>query len=353
MRAGKYKLVLLCLLPLTLALSAPHYVSAQAKPERFWLAGRYDGNRVIVYFDAVKFNGALPSTSRRLPEPVVFGFFSPVEPPAGFVASFENGPAAERFAIGDRYDLLEGDAAVATIKLTTLVACETDEQVGNDSYIGALGTGEGRNPFLLRHGYYAVRHHQETKPDAARRKPVPTALASLRDEPVGFDLQTRIAALLSERLKTEATGAGSASSPRNTGTGSTWSPRNTEAAREAQKLPLAFSVQRFTIANNGSVRYYVRAEWRSAPDPQGKPVYALAAWIAPLPKLHILAADTFIVSDGGEPPKLLNVLDLGGGRTGIIVQLIGGDSGAVNLLQYRDAISLRQMPALQSVSMGE
>jgi len=69
MHAGNYKLVLLRLLPFTLALSAPHYVPAraQAKPERFWLAGRYDGNRVIVYFDAVKFNGALPSTSRRLP----------------------------------------------------------------------------------------------------------------------------------------------------------------------------------------------------------------------------------------------------------------------------------------------
>ena len=237
--------------------------------------------------------------------------------------------------------MLEGDAAVATIKLATLVACETDEQVGNDSYIGALGTVEGSNPILLPHGYYAVRHHQETKPDAAKRKPVPTAFASLRDEPVRFDVQTRIAALLRERLKTEATGAGS-----------TWSPRNNEAAREAPKVPLAFSVQRFTIAN-GSVRYYVRAEWKSAPEPQGKPIYALAAWIAPSPKLHILAADTFIVTDGGEPPKLLNVVDLGSGRTGIIVQLIGGDSGAISLLEYRDAISLRQMPALQSLSMGE
>jgi hypothetical protein len=59
------------------------------------------------------------------------------------------------------------------------------------------------------------------------------------------------------------------------------------------------------------------------------------------------------VSDGGEPLKLLNVVDLGGGRTGIIVQLTGGDSEALNVLEYRDAISLRQMPALQSVSMGE
>ena len=59
------------------------------------------------------------------------------------------------------------------------------------------------------------------------------------------------------------------------------------------------------------------------------------------------------MSDGGEPLKLLNVVDLGGGRTGIIVQLTGGDSEALNVLEYRDAISLRQMPALQSVSIGE
>jgi hypothetical protein len=331
MPIANYKLVVLCLLLLTLALAAPHPVPAlaQTKPERFWLAGRYDGNRVIVYFDAVKFNGALPSASRPLPEPVVPGFFSPVEPPAGFVASFENGSAAERFAIGDRYDLLEGYDAVATIKLTTLIACETDEQVGNDSYIGALGTLEDSNSFLLPHGYYAVRHHQERSGDAAKRKPVSTAFASLRDEPVRFDVQTRIAALLSERLTMEPN----------------------EAARKAEKIPLAFSVQRFTIVN-GSVRYYVSAEWRSAPEPQGRQVHALAAWIAPSPKLHVLAADT-IVTDGGEPPKLLNVVDLGGGKTGIIVELIGGDSGAVNLLEYRDAISLRKMPLLQSISMGE
>jgi hypothetical protein len=36
--------------------------TAQAAHKRFWLAGRYDGNRIIIYFDAVKST----APSRRL-----------------------------------------------------------------------------------------------------------------------------------------------------------------------------------------------------------------------------------------------------------------------------------------------
>jgi hypothetical protein len=43
--------------------------SSGASAERFWVAGRYDGNRVIVYFDAVKFNGTVPKTARHLGRP--------------------------------------------------------------------------------------------------------------------------------------------------------------------------------------------------------------------------------------------------------------------------------------------
>jgi hypothetical protein len=41
----------------------------QNAPERFWLAGRYDGNRVVVYFDAVKFGGTLSSNARKIAHP--------------------------------------------------------------------------------------------------------------------------------------------------------------------------------------------------------------------------------------------------------------------------------------------
>ena len=48
---------------------------AQKKPEHFWLAGRYGGNRVLVYFDAVQFEGTMSSNSRKLTPPVADGFF--------------------------------------------------------------------------------------------------------------------------------------------------------------------------------------------------------------------------------------------------------------------------------------
>ena len=114
----------------------------QKKSERFWLAGRYDGNRVVVYFDAVKFEGTMSSNARKIADPMATAFFNPVELAASYIARFQKKPNAEHFGIGDRYDLLLGNGTIATIKLTTLVGCETDEQVGNDSFIGALGTVE-------------------------------------------------------------------------------------------------------------------------------------------------------------------------------------------------------------------
>lgn len=55
--------------------SAAQTQTADAQPvgthsERFWLAGRYDGYRIIVYFDVVKFNGTVPSIAEKLTDPV-------------------------------------------------------------------------------------------------------------------------------------------------------------------------------------------------------------------------------------------------------------------------------------------
>jgi hypothetical protein len=304
---------------------------------RFWLAGRYDGNRIVVYFDAVKFKGTMLSKSSKIARPVADAFFDPVELPASYIAGFQKTPNAEHFAIGDRYDLLLGSGIVATIKLTTLVGCETDEEVGNDSFIGALGTVEKDDFLVFTKGYYAVRRHQEPPSREVKPKPKTTAellkFAHLRDELVRFGVQRQIAVLLNERLNMEA---------------------NEAVRRRAELAPLAFDVKPFSVAD-GSLRYYVRAEWKSGREKQGRPSYAMAAWIAPSPTLHILAVETHsnTASDGGELPELFNVVDLGDGRTGIIVQFWGGDSRTLDLLQYRDGISLAQMRVLQSIGTGE
>ena len=41
-------------------------IFGEESPERFWLAGRYDGNRVVVYFDTVQFGGAMSSKGRKI-----------------------------------------------------------------------------------------------------------------------------------------------------------------------------------------------------------------------------------------------------------------------------------------------
>lgn len=94
---------------------------AQGAPERFWIAGRYDGNRVIVYFDVVKFGIEPIPGAAKISFPVANRFFGPVALPESYVAQFQKTPTAERFKLGDRYDLLLEDGIVAPFILTTLV----------------------------------------------------------------------------------------------------------------------------------------------------------------------------------------------------------------------------------------
>ena len=80
----------------------------------------------------------------------------------------------------------------------------------------------------------------------------------------------------------------------------------------------ALKVPPFQLAG-GSSRYYVRAVWKSGQEAEQQGTYALAAWMTPLPTLHILAVEKRTTGYGDLGlPDLLNVVDLGAGRTGII-----------------------------------
>src|SRR4051812_39138376 len=126
---------------------------AQGDTDQMWLAGRYDGNRVVVYFQETKFGGTLQGNAKPIAPPVAGGFFSPVEVSANYLAEFLS-PSAEHLNMGDTYDLILGNGLIATVKLTALVGCETDEQVGNESYIGALGTVQQRDYLFSTKDYY-------------------------------------------------------------------------------------------------------------------------------------------------------------------------------------------------------
>ena len=240
-----------------------------------------------------------------------------MELPADYVVGFQKASDAEHFAIGDRYDLLLGSGEIAPVRLTTLVGCETDEYVGNDSFVGALATLEQPDILTATKGYYAVRRHQE--PQGASHK-----FAQLSDEPIRFDVETRIAALLNGRMKQAATDA---------------------EQRVAGRVAPSLKVQAFQIAD-GSLRYYARAEWKSGKETVSQHPYTLAAWITPTPTLQILAIETGL-------PDLLNVVDLGAGRTGIILHLSYGESTKLELAEYRDGVRIESMRELQSISFGE
>ncbi len=327
------KSLVFCVAFLMVGVAAQHGVAfAQDQPQRFWLAGRYDRNRVIVYFDAVKFNGTLPTAEMKL-APVATLFFDAVEVPASFIASFQKGPASERFRLGDHYDLILEENHIATVALTTFVGCETDESVGNDSYVGALATLDDKDLPYFRKDYYVLRRHLEKTSDVGSIARIPTVWARLENEPVEFGVQSRAVALLTEQMNKFATDI---------------------QRRRAERTAPVFQMQAFHTAD-GALRYYARAEWKPEKD-LDKTSYALGAWISPSPELHLLAIEKR--ASGYEPfdyvlPNLINVVDLGNGETGMIISKGGDDSIELDLVEYQDGADLKHMRMLQSIGTGE
>jgi hypothetical protein len=117
----------------------------------------------------------------------------------------------------------------------------------------------------------------------------------------------------------------------------------------------ALKVQSFQLAD-GSLRYYARAKWPSVKDSTGLSDYLLAAWLAPLPTLRILAVEKRTSPYGGiidGVPDLLNVVALGEGKTGVIVNIRGGDSTELRLTYYQDGANVQKMPVIQAIGTGE
>jgi len=330
--ANSRALLLAGSLLLSLLVSHKVPILAQAAPERFWLAGRYDGNRIIVYFDAVKFGNTFPRDAVKIAYPIADSFFNPVGLSPAYVAGFQQKPGAEHFSIGDRYDLLLGDGGVTTVKLTTLVGFQSDEVVGNDSFIGALATPEDPDWLLFSRNYYVVRRHVDLPPNSPKPRFDPDApRVRLDPDPVRFDVQTSVAALVVARMKTAFT---------------------SEDLKKAEKISPILHVQRFMLSD-GSNRYFVWADWRAEKGPNYTSILRLGAWISPSPTIHLLAAEPPSTADGIQNESVLNVVDLGNGRTGIIVNIQGSDSRATQLMEYKDGAALKGMRVIQTVGAGE
>ncbi len=220
---------------LALGITAMHYPAAalaQTQPDRVWLAGRCDGNRLVVYFDVVQFNGTIPPDAEKLVCPIAVGFFCPVKLPASYIAQFQKGPNMEHFALRDKYDVVQDGNSILTVTVTTLIGFESDEGLGNDSFIGALATLEKDKQDWLMYdtpGYLAVRRHRELPGGAGKdRKRIRTVFACLLTGPIRFDIQSKIVGLLNGRMKVMATDA---------------------QRHEAESVSPLFAVQQFRLAD--------------------------------------------------------------------------------------------------------
>jgi hypothetical protein len=300
--------------------------AVQTGTERLWLAGRYDRTHFIVYFEAVHFNDTFPTDAKSIAPPIADGFFGPKALPRDVIARFQKDPKAERFDIGDRYDMLLDGGGVSSISLTALVGFKSDEFVGNDSYVGAIGVVSAGDSPMLTKDYYAVRRHGGSA-DQGAAMTARSSSARLLRAAVAPSVTTAIASVLGERLNAPPT----------------------RAAAGGAAISIA-RAQGFTTTS-GDLRYFVVGQSGS-----GKACKTINAWITPAPVFQVVAAETIVDGCNGtltQGLSLLNVVDLGVGRTGLVILLRGGDGMALELVEYRDGFDLPHMRKWQSISFSE
>lgn len=303
--------------------------------EKYWLAGRYDGNRVIIYFYSSNFSGDASSFGRAIVGPVIEAFFDPFEITTRFLDQVKAPEGAEHFAIGDRYDVLLGNGTIATVRLTELVAEQAD--IDANVYVGALGTEEKANSLIFTRNYYVARRHHDAFPagaGASKSAHTEAENAKLISDPVRFDLQSKIADLLNQQMQAVAT---------------------EKERRLAAGVVPAIAIQPIELADS-SIRYYAGAQWISGRETIRENPFVLGVWVNPKPEPHVVAIEERTSGNGGgiegSLPEIKNVVSLGNGKTGMIVQIAGDDSTELDLVEYRDGASLKQMPQYQSVGAG-
>ena len=316
-----------CAVSLAAAVSSTLPARAPSVPaERIWIAGRYDQSRIVVYFATAHFHDTNPPSARKIAPPKAHGFFDPVSILRSDVERFRTDTATEHFAVGDRYDLVLDHGHVATVTLSSLVGFMSDEQVGNDSYVGALGTVSREDMRFFTKDYYVLRPHGVAQKDRALR-------GGLASEPGRPSVDSAIAQLVRARLSADTIVARS----------------------DGRALPFTFSGATALTLADGTRRYYARAYFGSKED---GPCANIEAWVAPEPGrrgLRTLATATHgcRYDMPKDLPELLNVADLGDGRIALIVEFLHEDGRSLLLYEYRDGATLAEMRVLQSISAGE
>lgn len=313
------------------AVTCASHPLGQPAEDRFWIAGRYDRDHVIIYFVAGKFGdpGILPGSpgvpGTPISRPLAKGFFEPRALSAAEMAGFAKNPDAEPFAIGDRFEMLLGGGRTIMVTLTTNVGFLSDEGSGNDSYIGALARVEPSAPGFTGL-YYVVRrgNARTSRPmlsKAARAGPA----TGLRRQPVSAAITRQVVNLIPSYVRQLEPPAHLA---------------------EGRLNDIVDRAQQFTTAD-GLTRYYVAVRLRRARD---------RCWltaIAAANPVRILATEERYCLNNAEAPRLLTIVDLGNAITGIIADTSTGASADLRLLRYTDGTGLGAMPVLHQIVYGD
>ena len=304
---------------------APGPTSRAAAPDRVWIAGRYDDTHVVMYFATAHFRDSSPPSAVKIPAPKADGFFDPEALSLGDVERGRDSASTERFAIGDRYDLVLDRGHVATVVLTSLVAFESDEQVGNDSYVGAIARVSASDLAFFTRDYYVVRPFGQAQ--------VHSPLVGIARDRMNERMRGQVITRLRDRLAADS---------------------DTSVERKARTMsPIVQDATPFTLADGGK-RWYVRGTMSVDATDCTK----FEAWLAPRARgqeFRLLAVSPSSCSYDmpKEAPRLLNAVDLGAGRIGLIMEYLGEDGRALVLHEYVDGSSLAHMPVLQTIAAGE
>ncbi|GEM_PF-5984722 len=308
-----------------------------------WVALRYDSHRVLVYFQLL--GGAnnvvaeVQNNGGRLADPDTKVKIPIFELTPGQVGRLRGAIDGFPPRLGVSYILLLGHGQRAKATSTTLIGSIG----GSNRYVGFLATVAA--PDLLRFqstgeqyyvlcDYFACGQAQWSNPSVA---------AGISHRVVPAAIQAQMRTILEKRLDRELPRiladprTYSHAGPR---TRTFWNPL--DAALRAGKGRLMFKAQRVRIVDG--VRYYVRAQW----DVRGTPAFLLTVWMAPEPALHIVSVDSTsartmrLPECGKSPPginrtdELLNAVDLGKGRTGIVALKWSYEGFKVELWYYCD-----------------
>lgn len=275
--------------------------SQQGKPERFWIAARYDATQLVTYFEAVQF-GTLPTRDNQFVQPRTPDFFGP-RPIAAAELERVRPRAGEPFRIGDRYEVLTADGSVVSMILSSFVKFHSDEAVGNDSYIGALGRVAAADLPKLRGNYFVVRH-----PDSPAI--IRGSRAGLTDGSLPPAVSSKLLGIVGGRRLIAAQAF-------------------TTAAGDARQL---------VIASVGT----------------GQECRTRVSWLTGQPEFRVLGTEE--MPSCGSPLyagiRLRAAVDMGSVRTGLVLVLSGEGGHEVRLVEYVDGAKLADMRVWQTVRVG-